>query len=826
MRFLVPAAFALLLLVPVQDTLPSGAQIEYSHAWRLFEQGYLTNCQYEAALGYEQFRIAQPRWAERFVLLESEAMLYRGLYDQSLGVLSGFRDISGEDGIVRKLTIEAIAMTRRQQFEQSDRSLIEAEAICARDNLATCGGVFSARAILDSRRGQSSDARRQFLNALAFARSHRDSYLETESELNLGYVALQGDHYDEAVDWSRSAERAATARGYENSAQAAAGNLGWAYYQLGDEERALEEFVQAEKSAERLGNIRNQLKWLSTAGYVYRDAEDWERATYAYRRALYLAGQIDSKEDTINALEDLAQISVLNDRLGDAQTYIDQVTPMETAGEDRPSANLMLTKGMLAAARNQDAEAESAYRAIHGDPMSPMTIRLYAGAELARLLESRGRTNAAEDWYRATLSTYESARSQLKSEETRLPFGANAAHIYDSYIQLLMKQGRTEAALAVADGSRARTLDEGLETAASPDSVEGATQDPKRIARKLNATLLFYWLGKNESYLWAITPGKTAVFTLPPRQEIAARVERYRKVILELGDPLQLGDQDGEWLYRTLVAPASGLLGRGRQAVTLVDGELSELNFETLLVPEPGDSGPNVHYLIEDLTLTSAPSLAMARAAESAPDRGKGLLILGDPVSPNEDYPTLPLFGYEMTRIEGHFDKGQFSALAGAEATPATYLSSNPAQYAYIHFVSHAIANRSDPLDSAIVLSRSSPDENSFKLYARDLIQHHIDAKLVTISACYGSGTRSYAGEGLVGLSWAFLRAGAQRVIGALWEVSDNSTPRLMDALYQSLEAGDSPAASLRKAKLTLLHSGGRYSRPFYWAPFQMYGRR
>jgi CHAT domain-containing protein len=85
---------------------------------------------------------------------------------------------------------------------------------------------------------------------------------------------------------------------------------------------------------------------------------------------------------------------------------------------------------------------------------------------------------------------------------------------------------------------------------------------------------------------------------------------------------------------------------------------------------------------------------------------------------------------------------------------------------------------------------------------------------------------RSYAGEGLVGLSWAFLRAGAQRVIGALWEVSDNSTPRLMDALYRSLENGDSPAVSLRKAKLALLHSQGGYRLPYYWAPFQMYDRQ
>jgi CHAT domain-containing protein len=101
-----------------------------------------------------------------------------------------------------------------------------------------------------------------------------------------------------------------------------------------------------------------------------------------------------------------------------------------------------------------------------------------------------------------------------------------------------------------------------------------------------------------------------------------------------------------------------------------------------------------------------------------------------------------------------------------------------------------------------------------------------LNANLVTISACNGSGTRAYSGEGLVGLSWAFLRAGAHNVIGALWEVSDASTPQLMDALYRELSQGKDPATALRNAKLTLLHSSDPdsvFKKPFYWAPFQLY---
>ena len=86
-------------------------------------------------------------------------------------------------------------------------------------------------------------------------------------------------------------------------------------------------------------------------------------------------------------------------------------------------------------------------------------------------------------------------------------------------------------------------------------------------------------------------------------------------------------------------------------------------------------------------------------------------------------------------------------------------------------------------------------------------------------------GVRAYTGEGLVGLSWAFLRAGAHNVIGALWEVSDDSTPYLMDHFYDSLTKGQPPDEALRSAKLALLHSKGIFRKPFYWAPFQLYVR-
>ncbi len=816
------AAFVLLTLLPLSDTLPGGAEVTYNHAWRLFQQGYLARSQQEAEEGYKQFQRFSPHWAGEFQLLAAESMLYRGMYDDTLNTLASYHDSGSRDGAVKKRTLEAIALIRQGQVDDARERLAQADALCSGQELRTCGDVLWARALLAIKTGQFAEARQHLLNTLAIARRYSDRWLQASTTLNLGYIAMQLDHYDEAVDWSRSAYQDAFANGYKNILQAAAGNLGWAYYQLGDSERALEQFIQAETSARELGNVRYQLKWLSTAGYVYQDSGDWARALVAYRKSLSLARRIDSREDIVNALEDLAAISVESGQLDAARNNLDEVTRIESTGAGRLSANLHETQCMLAAAQHEREQAESCFRAVRSDASALVTIRLDAGYRLAELFEGVGDNRNAEDTYRSTLETFRSARATLKSEETELPFGANASRIYDSYIQLLMREGKTEEALATADESRAGALEKGTDVDAAGLS-RVARLNPRQIAQRAQATLLFYWLGEKQSYLWAITQNRIAAFTLPPEPEIAEHLRNYSRRILALRDPLRSGDPDGESLYKLLIAPAASLIQPARRVIVLSDGELSRLNFETILVP---DQGPHVHYLIDDLTLVSAPSLAMLQASRTVKGRGNRILLLGDPVSPSNEFPSLPLFGFEMNRIESHFEKSQLSVFAGEQATPASYLASKPAQYSYIHFVSHAVANRIAPLDSAIVLSKSSADENSFKLYARDIIQHPIDARLVTISACYGSGTRSYAGEGLVGLSWAFLRAGAQRVIGALWEVSDESTPRLMDGLYRNIEEGKSPAVSLRKAKLALLHSQSRFSLPFYWATFQIYDRR
>ena len=587
-RFLWLPLLFLLFLLPFEDTRPQMAQVAYDHAWYLIQHGDLIGGQQEAALGYQRFQSSNPVWAAKFKLLLAQAMLYRGMYDAALNNLSSYNDSGNQEGTVQKLAIEAVAFTRQQRLPLADQKLTQAEAICSKSDFAPCGDIDTARAIFDAKQGQFAEARQSFLRALAFAHSHHDSWLEAIATLNLGFTALQVDRFDEAVDWSRSAYRGAAASGYETIMQNAAGNLGWAYFELGDHERALDQFQLAEQSASRLGSVRNELKWLNNSGYVYRDSGDLPRALDCYRKAFLLAKQINSKEDIENTLEDLAHLSVLNGNLKDAGAYIDQVAPLETEGGENLSPSLMLIEGMLAAALHRDEEAEADYRSVWNDHDSLTILRLNAGSELARLDESQRRPAAAEQMYKSTLAAYESARATLRKEEEQLPFGANATGVYDDYIRLMAGQGRTDDALATADQSRARTLEQGLNADAGTSAFRSATINPRRIAQIADATLLFYWLGEKQSYLWTITPARVTMFLLPPREQIAAHVKSYSNAILNLQDPRADGNRDGLWLYNALVAPARALIQPRKPVVIFDDGALSELNFDTLLVPGSG----------------------------------------------------------------------------------------------------------------------------------------------------------------------------------------------------------------------------------------------
>ena len=210
--------------------------------------------------------------------------------------------------------------------------------------------------------------------------------------------------------------------------------------------------------------------------------------------------------------------------------------------------------------------------------------------------------------------------------------------------------------------------------------------------------------------------------------------------------------------------PSSAPFVLVRSIVIVPDGALHGLNFETL----PASGTPR-RFLIEDVEVQIAPSLALLGQRRGALP-ARSLLVVGNPTPRNPDFPALRYASAEMSNIVRHFGGESSRTYEGEQASPREFRSAHPEQFSFVHFTAHATANRESPLDSAVILS--GPDDG-YKLYARDVADLPLRAELVTVSACRSAGERVYAGEGLVGFAWAFLRGGARRVIAGLWDVDD-----------------------------------------------------
>ncbi len=785
------------------------------------KKGELWSALEETNRAFQRYPSEQTEWHWRFRVLKAEILHRQGLDSESLALVKTELPpaLATTDLAIRRKLAQGIASAFTQQLPEADRFLTEAEALAKASHPDLLGEIALRKGTVCFLANETPEAEADYKKALQIAREKKDQFLEAAALEGLGVVATKREHYDEAIDWNRAALELARSVSAQHSLAQVLGNMGWSYRKLGDFDNALEFYKQAEEVSARSGLAGDQIYWLTGISNVYYELHDYVSAEAVLKQGLGIAQNQDDKNTLMEFLNDLSEIAIETGQIDLAEKYYKEAFKIEPTGLDQTGLlESQLVLGRIEESRHDFAGAEKSFRELARNPRADTSQRWEAESRLARVYAYEGLAAKAENEFRRSLATIETARSSVQSEESRLSFLSTAISFYSDYIEFLISRNRIDEALQVAELSRARALAEGLATTTTAVSSSPRNFLPQQVAQKLKASLLFYWIGQENSYLWVITPAKTTYFKLPKASEIEPLVKTYREALPNVDDALDTGASDGKKLYAMLVEPAKKLVPPGSRVILLPAESLYGLNFETLIAPDP-----KPHFWIEDVTLTNANSLALLDASIQRPAiTGKNLLLVGNAV-PTPGYPALPQAPVEIQKVGHYFSDQNRKVLEAKQATATAYLSSNPGQFAYLHFVTHGTASITRPLESAVILS---PEGDTYKLYARDIVTHRLNAQLVTISACNGAGTRAYSGEGLVGLSWAFLRAGAHNVIGALWEVSDASTPQLMDAFYRELFQGKDTATALRDAKLGLLHTSDPdsvFKKPNYWAPFQLY---
>jgi CHAT domain-containing protein len=327
-------------------------------------------------------------------------------------------------------------------------------------------------------------------------------------------------------------------------------------------------------------------------------------------------------------------------------------------------------------------------------------------------------------------------------------------------------------------------------------------------------------------------------------------------------------------LYQTVVAPASSVIGTNRILV-VPDGALNYIPFEALVTQPGGTDYAALPYLVKTNEIAYAPSasvVAVIRKQSAAKSTSKSILLVADPVF-NSDDPRAK--GITTTTTTGADTRGLglSSALTDVAGTPSATSTGAPAQglmlarlqgtrteaeqiaklmqtsggkadllldlnaneenvqikdlknYRVIHIATHGLLNAERPQFTGVVLSLVGNKQYDGFLRTNEIFNLRLGAPLVMLSACETGLGKEKRGEGVIGLTRAFMYAGAPTVGVSLWSVADASTALLMSDFYKRMLTGQgmSPNAAMRESQKAMIDSK-KYSAPFFWAPFVLVG--
>ncbi|HKS23699.1 MAG TPA: CHAT domain-containing tetratricopeptide repeat protein [Thermoanaerobaculia bacterium] len=349
-----------------------------------------------------------------------------------------------------------------------------------------------------------------------------------------------------------------------------------------------------------------------------------------------------------------------------------------------------------------------------------------------------------------------------------------------------------------------------------------------------DGVVLDYANMENETWLLAIArEGKPHVYRIPVEglklQTLSAKLER----LVASGD---LGYATAaRRMYDLLIAPAAADL-QGKKIVCIVPGMF------TWGVPFQAMVDPEGRHFVERHSLFYAPSLTLlswySRHPRKETGQPRSVLAVGNPrltgetvqmakaVVRDESVAPLPDAEREARRIAAMFQPRTALVLTGARATEMR-VKQEAGRYRVLHFATHGVFNDSTPMYSHIALARAADEPDDGLLEAREIADLDLNADLVVLAGCDTARGHMLYGEGIVGMSWAFLAAGCPRTVVTQWKVGSASASELMIDFHRRLAhgrlSGRAVAESLRGAQLQMLGESAR-KHPFYWAGFIVMG--
>lgn len=629
-------------------------------------------------------------------------------------------------------------------------------------------------------------------------------------------------------------------------------------------EAALPYFEMALQIHRELGEKQGIVYALNSLASAYRSLGDLGRAEKASEEAVRVARGTASRSLLAGTLINHARLLLERRQDEDGRALLEEAARLHPDGAGREY--LYLADVHHRAGRKQEsltAARTALERGVRANDPSFQTSALY---RKARALDAAGDAAGALADVRAALALVEKLRAQAGPTDFLKRGYADAWRELTAFaVELFFRQGLAEEALEAAEKGRARAFLDLLATRSLSDRLEGQPEsggeepllaslaavapataaDVRHTARDTRSTVVSYWLAPDAVFIWVVTPaGEIHAVRVPvPAGSIENLARTASLPVLSTARPepplpVRGAARNGlspaaadprRELHRLLVEPVARFLPRQGAALTIVPhGALHRVSFSAL-------RDARGRYLLEDHIISYLPSVAAEKPREAA---GEGYLFVADPQSmpPGPGgvaLPALPGARKESTLGAQALRGAPVKILTGPDAHEAAVRESVSGPRV-VHFATHGLLQDQRPFDSFLALGqRSASPSDDGRLTVREIYELKLRADLVVLSACR-TADGPVTGDGINGMTRAFLYAGARGVIATLWDVADEPAQRLAARFYLYLSQGQPAGEALRRAQLDLLAAlrGGRVrvrtplgtvvlnENPAFWAGF------
>jgi CHAT domain-containing protein len=493
----------------------------------------------------------------------------------------------------------------------------------------------------------------------------------------------------------------------------------------------------------------------------------------------------------------------------------------DVAGLDLLRARLLYASGN----RGDALELAKQSAQIAAEHESRLT-QLPALTLAARAARELGDGEQAESLLASALAAWESIRGTPRDPEWRERYGALSRDLAGEFVAQLMAgadepdPSRVRSTFAVLQRFKARTFVErltGFGALAGADSLRASSMrepvdvDSLQAVLGQNEVVLDLYAGEGATAAFVLSHDRLTLRRLPAEAELAARAEHVRELMSATehrADAAAVEAAARAWAVEFLEAA----LGSGPLDRTLLvapDRSWHAAPYEAIaqLLPESGlriARVPSAQVLLELRLRRRAPGAAAPTAELSglliASSAGSGQALHG---SVREARSLASRWSNLSARIDTPFDKDEL-ARAG-----------------WLHFASHAAPDAQRPWNSALRVTQAG--DSTRELTAYDVLSLPLAARLCVLSACESAAAQVLPGEGMLGLGSAFLIAGSDAVVAALWKVDDATTARFMQSFYAALADGQTTVVALESARRAIRKDEAT-RHPYYWAGFCLLG--